>query len=221
MIAIYLFCTGEYAILAKDFLETLHRWMPNEEKVVCLVSDDDTFKDFKGDNIRVEYHHTEHYPWPVVTLYKFYLMKRYKIEGAKMHFYFNANVVFTDVCSEFDWSVFEQENIIACQHAAWDAYRKDYSQACAICIPDGIFDKLCNEHIRRVNLHTQKYFNIPIHHDETIYNEMLIRDKFVPFEWFPIEKGIRWVGYVHTPNVCNALCFLRDKDFQEKSKHDF
>lgn len=219
MIAIYLFCTGEYSALASDFLGTLHLWMPDEEKVVCLVSDDDTFKDFKGDNVRVEYHHSEHYPWPVITLYKFYLMRKYKVEGAETHFYFNANVVFTEQCNGFDWSVFKHGKIVACQHAAWNAYRKDYAQAGAISIPEDCFDELCDEHTRRVNLYTQKYFNIPVHHDETIYNHILIRDECYPFEWFPVENGIRWVNYQHTPNVCNALCFLRDKEFQERSKH--
>lgn len=216
MIGIYYIATGEYTKYAEDFLNTLKYFWPQQEKTVVLIGSED-LQQYAGERngMKLVYHRETHYPWPIISMYKFYLMKLYKVE-ADYHFVFNANIRFCE--HQFEWSWFEGDEIKCTQHAAYDLSRTDYVQCGSVCIPNTVFDIFCDEHIRRINQYTQKEFIVPRWHDETVMNEMLIRDKFLPYKIFPDNVGFRWCWYDGSPIPKQGLCYMINKDFQNKFK---
>lgn len=206
MIAIYYIATNKYTMYAENFLDSIKYFWPNQEKTIVLIGTEE-LKQYEGerDGMKIIYNKETHYPWPVITLYKFYLMKIYKIE-ADYHFYFNANTIINEY--QFDWSWFEGDEIKCSSHFHYE----NYIQAGCICIPNNVFDKFCDEHIRRVNHYTQKEFKIPEWHDETILNEMLLRDNFLPYKIFPHKDvGFRWLWYDNSPYLKCGLCYMQYK----------
>lgn len=221
MIGIYYIATGQYTMFAEEFVNTVRYFWPEQKKKVVLIGSSDLQKYVKSDeDLTIMYSEINDYPWPIIAMYKFNLLMQNKIDGVDYHFIFNGNTVFCNV--KFNWSFFEDNTTIKCtQHAAYESKRTDYIQGGTVCIPDGLFDKFCNEHVRRVNEYMQKKHIVPRWHDETVLNEMLIRDNFLPYKLFPIEQGLRWQWYKHSPHPKCGLCFLRDKPFQQKFKNNY
>ena len=206
-------------VFAACFFDTLKFFWPEEEKTVVLIGDESmTRYAGKKEGIEIRYSHANHYPWPILSMYKFHLIKDNKVAGAKFHFLFNANILFCDV--DFDYSFFKR-GIVCTQHASFDYRRKDYVQGASISLPDEVFDVFCNEHVLRVNEYIQKLHRVPEWHDETVLNEMLIHDKAFDFNFFPIEKGLRWLWYDESPWPQKGLCYLCNKEFQKNFKNDY
>lgn len=223
MIGIYYIATGEYTQFFEEFLKTLNRFMPGERKVVCLMADEALaqWDGWECGEIKVEYHHVCHMPWPVVTLYKFFLMRRFKVRDAELHVYCNSNIEFSECCMDFDYGVFHEGEIVVTQPAGHRASLRDYLQGGSISLPESCFDAFCEEHCRRVNRYMQRERVVPKWHDETVMNEMLIRDQAFPFRWFPVERGLRWQWYDGSPPPRRGLCYLRNKPFQSETKNDY
>lgn len=217
MIAIYYIATDQYTQYADGFIETVKYFWPQQEKTIVLIGTEELQK-YEGERngMKLVYHKENGYPWPIISMYKFYTMKRYKVEGADYHFMFNANILFNQ--HDFDWSWFEGDEIKCTQHAAYDINDYSYVQSGCLCIPNTVFDTFCDEHIRRINHYMQKEFIVPKWHDETVVNEMLIRDKFLPYKIFPDNVGLRWDWFNGSPTPKQGLCFLIDKNFQKKFK---
>lgn len=97
-IGIYYIATGNYKKLFEQFLETVQNFFPNDEKVVKLIWDNDYEYKYEQNNVKVETcPKINHYPWPIIALYKFY------------HIYYNLD----DTC---DYICYFNTNSTICQH---------------------------------------------------------------------------------------------------------
>lgn len=221
MIGVYYIATGKYVDFFETFIQSVDNWMPEHKKIVCLIGDLSLSKwdKWKKRNVSICYQHINHYPWPVVTLYKIYLMKLYKIKGVELHFFFNANVEFTEYCLTFDYSQFFKGKIIVTDHVG-KKIRNNYLQGCALCIPDILFDDFCKIHNEATNYYMQKKFKVPKWHDETITNKILIKDKQLPYEFFDTSNNLRWMYCDVSPAPKKGLCYisLANKGWQNKFK---
>lgn len=219
MIGIYYIATGPYTQYFYGFLEYLDIWFPDEEKVISLIASDELqmYDGLEENGIRIEYHHIQHLPWPAISLYKFYLISQNKIHGARLHFYFNANTIFTKHCKEFDFSIFKDDVITLSQHAHGDI-NNSYAQAGAICIPNILFDTFCDKHEKITNSYLQKSFIVPKFHDETVLNKITLKLQLLPYKFFPDNLRVRWLSYDGSTNPKDGLCYLINKDFQQRFK---
>lgn len=211
MIGIYYIATDKYTDLFEGFLKTLPKFMKDTKKIVSLIADENLkmYEGYENDNIKIEYHHINHYPWPIISLYKFYLIQKYKIKNADKHFYFNANVEFTDNCIDFDYSIFDS-NIVLPKHPIYK--NNDYCQAGSICINNSVFDDFCNEYNKRINTFVNEKYEIPKWHDETIVNQMCLIDKLFGAKIFDGKL------LFHGLNKEECLCYLRTKPFKKENK---
>lgn len=220
MIGIYYIATGPYKVNIDGFLSTLKYFFPNEKKVVSLMIDEE----YCGDTYEVDLrqHIIQHYPWPVVTLYKFHLMHEYKIDGAEMHFYFNSNIKFNQV-EDFDWNILKSDELILNQHTWHSLINPYYTQACALCIPDNLFDEVCSKVNDRVNYYTQCVFKVPEWHDETVYNEVVLKCKKFPYHWFPVKEcGYRLVkDYKNNSDEYEGITELVENKFKYNFKRQY
>lgn len=101
-IAVYYIATDVYCELFKPFIESLHNFMPDCKKVVVLLTNG--LHEYEGyndteNNIVIDRRELTHYPWPIVTLYKHYLINANRI-NCDYAVYFNADTV----CREYDWA---------------------------------------------------------------------------------------------------------------------
>lgn len=100
-IAVYYIATNVYCELFKPFIESLHKFMPDCKKIVVLLTDGlneyEGYED-KENNIVIDRRNLTHFPWPIVTLYKHYLINANRID-CDYAVYFNADTV----CRDYDW----------------------------------------------------------------------------------------------------------------------
>ena len=94
-IAIYYIATGKYKKLFPDFLKSVHNFFPKNKKIVKVISDGlEEYKDYEEDNVKVELcPRINDYPWPIVALYKMYLIKENMDNTCEYSCYFNANSI--------------------------------------------------------------------------------------------------------------------------------
>ena len=94
-IAVYYIATNVYCEMFAGFLDSLKYFMPTYKKVVVLLTDGleeyDGYNDTEN-NISVDRRYINHYPWPIITLYKHYLILSNRID-CDYAVYFNADII--------------------------------------------------------------------------------------------------------------------------------
>lgn len=94
-IAVYYIATDVYKSLFNDFLESLQNFFPDCKKIVKVISDDlEEYKDYEKGNVKVLIcPRINHYPWPIITLYKMWHILQNFDDSADYACYFNANSI--------------------------------------------------------------------------------------------------------------------------------
>lgn len=167
-IAIYYIATNTYKQYFKGFYKTLKYFLPGYKKTVILMTDDseDIYK-----KANIVWNHIDHYPWPIITLYKMYLIKNH-FYNATYHFYVNANALFK---KETDSSKVLTDKLTCSflQLNGKNPYNEElpYIQGGFFGGPTNIFNKMCTDIINAVNDCLNKQHSIPEYHDETLLNQ--------------------------------------------------
>lgn len=225
MIGIYYISTGEYTQFYDGFINSLRYWWPDEEKIVMWLTDDKTMEptDNPDNKIKVIKKYITHFPWPVITLYKPYLIYTNKIEGCKGHFYFNANCLFQERCKTFDYSFFDDQNLVFCSKVD----RKDepqinffYLQGGIFYIPESRFNFL---KVWQNNIDTfiNRYKRVPEFHDETVLNTMTsIPSSIKDFKIFHDKEGNYFWGYYDHSVRQDGYIYIRDSHSINIKKND-
>lgn len=125
-IGIYYICTGDYKNLFEQFLETVQNFFPNDEKIIKLIWDNNYEYKYESDKIKVETcPHINHYPWPIIALYKFYHIYNNLDNMCDYICYFNAN---STICLH-DKNIFDYNKINVSYHSfndkshSYDAFK--------------------------------------------------------------------------------------------------
>lgn len=94
-IAIFYIATGPYKVLFSDFLESLQNFYPNNPKLVKLISDGlEEYDQYEKGIVKVELcPRINHYPWPIIALYKMWHILENIDDSYEYSCYFNGNAV--------------------------------------------------------------------------------------------------------------------------------
>lgn len=203
IIAIYYIATSNYKNAFLNFLEGLQLFLPNLKKIVVLLTDGleeyNGYKDFKN-NIYIDRRYINHYPWPIITLYKHYLINENKID-CDYACYFNADIEIVKLINECE---FDLTKINFTTHAAhnkgliqhighhsevnanklskyynilFDPNNADklYCQACFFLGQSDLFFDMCKEITDMVNHDMQNEFVFLRWHDEHYMNVWILQ----------------------------------------------
>ena len=120
-IGVYYIATGKYKNMFKDFLNSLTNFFPSDEKVVKLISDGlEQYDGYKLHNIYVELcPRINHYPWPIITLYKHYHILENFDESCDYICYINGNGV---ICKNNPEEWFNPKKITVSYHSFGENY---------------------------------------------------------------------------------------------------
>lgn len=196
-LGIYYLATGNYISGFSKFIETIQYFMPELEKTVIILSDgleEYSSKVVNGVNCKVV--KIDHYPWPIITLYKMYHIYRNKGNydfvmycDSTLNYYKNTLVDFR--------SWIDSGKIILTRHAMCNMMDDDdgrffncypkinsksyidpntsfkYVQAGFFFGPSRLVYKMCNEIIEWTN-EDMRSGVIPKWHDETYLNRWQI-----------------------------------------------
>ncbi len=222
-IAVYYIATGDYKILFKDFLESLVNFYPSNKKIVKLISDGlEEYNNYEKDNVRVELcPRINHYPWPVVALYKMWIILQNYDYSCEYSCYFNANAIVYMHSS----SVFNLNKITASYHSfnskselysPWkyininrnssaflenDTY--EYVQSAFFFGPNLLFKKMCEEVVELLKYDTRKSF-FAQWHDESYFNKWCVLNSDL------VDKKYVLTAYKNEVDE-NRFVFLRNK----------
>lgn len=175
-IAIYYYATSVYKDYFNDFYNSLENFFPGIEKKVHLFTDDE--ENLYKTNKNIEWHHLNHYPWPIVSLYKMWRTLQNLDTSCDLHFHFNSNIIFSkDVDYSKMMSVINDGKLIVARHYNYAPTENPFNKA-LLYIHGGIWggnlqivEKMCNEHSILLDRYINGNHIIPTWHDETIINQ--------------------------------------------------
>ena len=103
-IQIMYICTAKYKFFAEAFFSSLHHFLPEEEQIVTVLTDDVKYISDMFENIKDTFSNNKIYsldinkitdlPYPLINLSKFYFVRDYINENADFIFYFDADTTF-------------------------------------------------------------------------------------------------------------------------------
>ena len=194
-IAVYYIATGEYKALFPDFLESLNNFFPEYEKIVKLISDGlEEYASYSKGNVRVDLcPRINHYPWPVVTLYKMWHILENFDDTCDYACYFNANaIVYPHVANVFNmnkittsYHSFDSKtehydiwpciklNPKSCAYLENKTY--EYIQAAFFFGPNNLMKRLCENIVGMVKQDTNSYI-FAQWHDESYLNKWCVEN---------------------------------------------
>lgn len=192
-IAVYYIATGEYKKLFPDFLESVQNFFPENKKIVKVISDGlEEFSTYEKGNVKIDLcPRINHYPWPIVTLYKMWHILENTDDTCKYACYFNGNAT---ICKHSP-NVMNLNKITVSFHSfnsknkAYDpwpyininsnscAYLKNgtysYIQGGFFFGPSNLIYKMCEEVTAMVREDT-KHFTFAQWHDESYLNKWCV-----------------------------------------------
>jgi hypothetical protein len=185
-------------------LESLPLFLPEYKKIVVLLTDGlEEYNNYEDpdNNIYIDRRYINHYPWPVVTLYKHFLIKENKIDCDYVC-YFNADITITKECG---MDIFVDSKINFTTHSAHydgsverlykhcevDANKLSkyynilsntnntdkYCQACFFLGPRDLFYIMCEDIADMINYDLQNNCAFLRWHDEHYLNVWVIKNK--------------------------------------------
>lgn len=192
--------TGKYFRYADNFLKQIGYMFPDRKKVVNLITDQHNIPECTDPNVSVFKTYITHYPWPIVTLFKF----RHMLDaihaaeelGYEVEYVVNLDatvipnrvitedeLLFKDKLAVFNNWLFgkvsrpEIDDAFWCDwdHSrAWRDSRKIQYQAFPgfFCGPRDITVKCCEDIEVMIEADLKDYI-IPYFHDESYYNKWL------------------------------------------------
>lgn len=117
-IAVYYIATNVYCEMFEGFLNSLKFFMPTYKKVVVLLTDElEEYTNYvdNENNISVDRRHINHYPWPIITLYKHYHILTNRID-CDYAVYFNADIICNEEFKYTD-NTFDMDKMNFSSHA--------------------------------------------------------------------------------------------------------
>lgn len=187
-ITIYYIATSSYTVFWDGFISTLDNLLPDYHKHVILITDAlENVPEKYSDNITIERHYIDHYPWPIITLFKFYYMLKFppQIDSDYVS-YFNANCKFRKTELGDSWLNKDKVNLTYHFGCQWshnlNSMKNQYDNSIPYCqgglivMPYKYYKPLCEWHYNRVQEYLKKN-QIPPRHDETILNEWVSKNK--------------------------------------------
>ena len=188
-IGIYYYATKVYKDYFDGFYKSLDNFFPGHEKKVILFTDDieNKYKDMPN----VGWHYINHYPWPIITLYKFYRTLENLNDEFDAVFHFNSNVVFKENVNYDDLSnLINNHKIITITHYYDNPYFNPFDKNLRY-IQGGVWGgafqdikQMLIEHTKLLNYWINEKHVIPQWHDETIFNEWYAKN---PNRCVPID----------------------------------
>lgn len=92
-IGIYYIATGVYKNNFNEFLSSIENFFYGYKKHIILLSDGlGEYDNYKNGNVTIEHHYIDDMPWPIVTLFKFHYLLKYKVNDDYI-FYINSNAI--------------------------------------------------------------------------------------------------------------------------------
>ena len=192
-LGIYYIATSNYCSGFPHFVKNLHLFAPEFKKYVIILSDGLSEWDGKCiSNIEYKVIHIDHYPWPIIALFKFYNIYKYK-QDFDYIMYLNAESQFNPYWSGNFWSIFSQNKLTLSRHpqsnlleiydgerfnnypknntACYISPDKQFTYVCAGLVfgPSNLFFKMCKDINELIKTDLMGHF-IPMWHDETYLN---------------------------------------------------
>ena len=223
-IAVYYIATGDYKTLFPEFLESVQNFFPNCDKVVKVISDGlEEYSNYVKGRVKVELcPRINHYPWPIITLYKMWHIKQNADYSCDYACYCNGNsiiynhdpFVFSPCKITVSFHSFNRDDnpyipwdyisIDQNSSAYLDNYTYDYVQAAFFFGPSKLFYKMCDEITDMVFEDTRKYM-FAQWHDESYLNKWCVLNKDL------VDKKSILTAYSDTVDS-HRFIFLRNKD---------
>ena len=70
-LAIYYIATSNYKMGFEHFNKNISLLYPNFKKTIIILSDGlEDWNNVVGDNVTYKVYHIDHFPWPIITLFK-------------------------------------------------------------------------------------------------------------------------------------------------------
>lgn len=223
-IAVFYIATGDYKKLFPSFLESLNNFFPKWKKVVKLISDGlDDYDGYNKENVYVELvSKINHYPWPIITLYKMWHIKENIDFSCDYSCYFNANAIIYNHNEE----VFDLNKITTSYHSfnknkelydPWYAIDIDpkstaylenktyeYVQAAFFFGPSKLIYMMC-EDICNMLKQDMNHLLFPRWHDESYLNKWCVLNKSL------VDKKYILTAYKDEIDL-KKFVYLQDKD---------
>jgi len=190
--------TGIYNNYAEQFFNSLSYFQPKDRKKVIWYTDDlinenkSFIKPWDTEVVPLR-----HYPWPIITLFKFnYLKEAINLFGSDYDyiFYFNANILFKDYVTNYankdkltavyHWNWLNgNKNFVALGHGDYKStsyidHPYDYVQACQVGGDIKEVEKMCNTINYWIQLDLANNI-IPRFHDESYYVKYIDMNKSI------------------------------------------
>lgn len=191
MIGIYYIATSNYKMGFDHFKKNLQYFYPNEEKTIIILSDGlKEWNNIKENNITYKVYYIQHFPWPIITLFKMKYILDFWDDSFDYVCYFNGNLQYNkdfdettskidlnklnvsrhclrNKNNEFDGSQFAN---ISEQSLAYISYPYKYIHGGFFFGPSDIVKKMCNGVSKMVGEDLKKNI-IPQWHDESYLNK--------------------------------------------------
>lgn len=188
-IGIYYYATKVYKDYFDGFYNSLNNFFPGHEKKIVLFTDDE--QNIYKDKSDIEWHYINHYPWPIISLYKFYRTLEYLNNEFDIIFHFNSNIVFKEnVNYDYLSNLINNHKIIGINHYYDNPYNNPFDKNLRY-IHGGVWGgafqdikQMLIEHTKLLNYWINEKHVIPQWHDETIFNEWYAKNpnKLVPID---------------------------------------
>ena len=196
-IKIVYIATNKYIERFKYFLEELKYFYPNDHKEVILLSNVHVHKydDYNHNNVSIKFYMIDHYPWPIIALFKMHYIKKFINENDDFIFYFNSNAYPKRYFNDQD--LLNDDRLI-CFRVKKEGYFKTWNDLNPFnheikYVQSGLFGgnynsilEMCNYVTNRVNELLRKNI-IDKLHDETALNSyisVLDSSKYVIKDWY-------------------------------------
>jgi len=197
-IGIYYIGTGIYINNFNSFVESVKNFFPNNHKTIILLSDTtEKYNTLSTDNITINQYFIEDHPWPIVALFRFHYLLKYKIDTDYV-FFFNSNSVIKPN-RLIDW--FDENKINVTKHFAYRSGIKTtyellipsddnpnstsyignieytYCQSGFFGGPSNLIYNMCEDITQMINIDLNNNI-IAKWHDETYFNKWLYNKNY-------------------------------------------
>lgn len=198
IVGIYYIATGIYKNNFKKFLESIHNFLPIYNKTIILLTDGlEEYKNYSKDNINIEHHYIEDHPWPIVALFRFHYILKYKTNYDYI-FFINSNAVIKENKS-INW--FNQNKINVTKHFTYRSgvlttyemllpsddnpnstsyignIEYTYCQSGFFGGPNNLIYEMCEDIVNIIDIDLKNNI-IAKWHDETYFNKWLYSKKY-------------------------------------------
>lgn len=210
-IGIYYIATSNYKEGFKHFMQNIKCLFPNHHKTIFVLSDGlQEWNGYKEAGITCVVHNIQHFPWPIITLFKMKYILDYWDDTVEYVFYFNGNLQYNPQyglpiinklcvsthCFSSDDDCYDGHRFANINEHTVAYIDKPYKYVHGGLFlgPSPIVKKMCKEVCRMCEMDLQNNI-IPQWHDESYLNkwcsnneELVIKQSLIAYGKFDIHK---------------------------------